>query len=572
MFNLGVMLILFALLGLSETVNIVEEKAHRVGGWGGSCTCPDGSVYQVGDNVDGCGSLACIGGVSGTCNRRHGAWSRRKVTCGQPVSVLPMKEGEWHSENFVSEETGETGRLRRFKGVFQDGGHFTLSNIAILEFDSEADTMLFGKITLFPDFPSMFQKKFNFIMDCEGNHCEQMIPFQQTVDACDIYTMAAAANGQVGTTEKLIGAGLKPFLGSGFGATAAKFVYYALQTKNFLEKKADTDVGGGCEDSANMAVAFLKKVTSGESERLFDLGNVVDGLIDLLDNSLGQLTFGVDINIRGKVLNERQMATTSPFDISVDNLHVIIDNGDQCTGNIVCAVLVALGEAFPGEKHDKSVLGCTKFEFVFRLDREDWQNENGVDYTCLAHNNFTSIEQNILNRAQYFWNSIKNAPGIKDFGKHNHLCFHDNHCKQGGDVCIAGLCNKKRGHGGKCLRDADCATGDCMLFHCTSRFNGAMCNTDDDCDSGRCNLSELKCRDKLKWHETCAKDSDCRDGDCLFFKCIDGRDGDLCNTDDDCNSGRCSLFKCKARGRKGDWCAVDNSCKSRDCSWLFKCN
>jgi len=210
-----------------------------------------------------------------------------------------------------------------------------------------------------------------------------------------------------------------------------------------METTADTDVGGGCEDSANMAVAFLKWVTSGESERLFDLGNVVSGLIDLLDNSLGQLTFGVDINIRGKVLNERQLATTSPFDISVDNLHVIIDNGDQCTGNIVCAVLVALGEAFPREKHDKSVLGCTKFEFVFRLDREDWQNGNGVDYTCLDHNDFDSIEQNILNRAQYFWNSIKNAPGIKDYGKHNHLCFHDNHCKQHGDVCIAGLCNKK---------------------------------------------------------------------------------------------------------------------------------
>jgi len=62
--------------------NIVEENAPGVGGWGGSCTCPDGSVYQVGDNFDSCGSLACVGGVSGTCNRRHGEWSRRKVTCG----------------------------------------------------------------------------------------------------------------------------------------------------------------------------------------------------------------------------------------------------------------------------------------------------------------------------------------------------------------------------------------------------------------------------------------------------------------------------------------------------------
>jgi len=67
-----------------STDNLVEENAPGVGEWGGSCTCPDGSVYQVGDNIDHCGSLACIGGVSGTCNRDHGEWSRRKVTCGAP--------------------------------------------------------------------------------------------------------------------------------------------------------------------------------------------------------------------------------------------------------------------------------------------------------------------------------------------------------------------------------------------------------------------------------------------------------------------------------------------------------
>jgi len=66
--------------------NIVEENAPGVGGWGGSCTCPDGSVYQVGDNIDYCDSLACIGGVSGTCNRRHGVWARRKVTCGAQLA------------------------------------------------------------------------------------------------------------------------------------------------------------------------------------------------------------------------------------------------------------------------------------------------------------------------------------------------------------------------------------------------------------------------------------------------------------------------------------------------------
>jgi len=62
-------------------VNKVIENA-RVGGWGGSCTCPNGEVYQVGDNVDYCRSLACVGGTSGHCNKKFGPWSRRKVICG----------------------------------------------------------------------------------------------------------------------------------------------------------------------------------------------------------------------------------------------------------------------------------------------------------------------------------------------------------------------------------------------------------------------------------------------------------------------------------------------------------
>merc|ERR1711933_11485 len=72
--------------GEGGTKNVVTENASGVGHWGGSCTCPDGSVYQVGDNVDHCGSLACVGGKSGTCNKKHGPWSRRKVTCA-PLST-----------------------------------------------------------------------------------------------------------------------------------------------------------------------------------------------------------------------------------------------------------------------------------------------------------------------------------------------------------------------------------------------------------------------------------------------------------------------------------------------------
>jgi hypothetical protein len=45
----------------------VYERQAGVGSWGGKCTCPNGQTYDVGDNNDSCGSLACVGGVSGEC-------------------------------------------------------------------------------------------------------------------------------------------------------------------------------------------------------------------------------------------------------------------------------------------------------------------------------------------------------------------------------------------------------------------------------------------------------------------------------------------------------------------------
>merc|ERR1712141_988303 len=63
-------------------VNIVEENASGVGGWGGTCRCPDGTTYEVGDNKDGCGTLACVNGEKVNCYEYDGEWSNRKVTCG----------------------------------------------------------------------------------------------------------------------------------------------------------------------------------------------------------------------------------------------------------------------------------------------------------------------------------------------------------------------------------------------------------------------------------------------------------------------------------------------------------
>ena len=66
-----------------------------VGGWGGTCTCPDGQVYQVGD-TGGCNSIACYGGISGTCSRTPAAdfpnWrgSGMSVTCATCAAPPPV--------------------------------------------------------------------------------------------------------------------------------------------------------------------------------------------------------------------------------------------------------------------------------------------------------------------------------------------------------------------------------------------------------------------------------------------------------------------------------------------------
>ena len=70
--------------------NIVERNVPGVTEYGGTCTCPDGSVYQAGDNNDDCASLACIDGIVGTCNRVAGAWSGQRVTCCHPSSLIPI--------------------------------------------------------------------------------------------------------------------------------------------------------------------------------------------------------------------------------------------------------------------------------------------------------------------------------------------------------------------------------------------------------------------------------------------------------------------------------------------------
>lgn len=72
------------------------------GGWGGSCTCPDGQVYQVSDNDSGGKELACYGGISGKINRFTGPWSGKSVTCAPKVKASDQKSSEQKSSESKS--------------------------------------------------------------------------------------------------------------------------------------------------------------------------------------------------------------------------------------------------------------------------------------------------------------------------------------------------------------------------------------------------------------------------------------------------------------------------------------
>ena len=67
--------------------NVVQENAPGVALWGGTCKCPDGRTYQVGDGADGCATLACVYGEKVNCNKYGGEWSYRKVTCAGKVYI-----------------------------------------------------------------------------------------------------------------------------------------------------------------------------------------------------------------------------------------------------------------------------------------------------------------------------------------------------------------------------------------------------------------------------------------------------------------------------------------------------
>ena len=64
-----------------EPANLVEKNVVSAGGWSGTCTCPDGESYKVGDKNSGCSILACENGISSGCSSSDLSGKYTKVIC-----------------------------------------------------------------------------------------------------------------------------------------------------------------------------------------------------------------------------------------------------------------------------------------------------------------------------------------------------------------------------------------------------------------------------------------------------------------------------------------------------------
>jgi len=90
---------------------MIINDAIDVGGWGGRCLCPNsGKVYYVGDNLDRCGSLACVGG--------HEVPLSWKGSKGEPVMFEDGKEETCNKET-KSKWAGK--RVICEKSLLEDG-------------------------------------------------------------------------------------------------------------------------------------------------------------------------------------------------------------------------------------------------------------------------------------------------------------------------------------------------------------------------------------------------------------------------------------------------------------------
>lgn len=79
--------------------DVYRNVGNRVGGYGGYCLCPSGKSYPVGDNKNGCKSLACTNGKPGKCYNRDGEWSGHSVTCSTEIPKITEDSSKKGLEN-----------------------------------------------------------------------------------------------------------------------------------------------------------------------------------------------------------------------------------------------------------------------------------------------------------------------------------------------------------------------------------------------------------------------------------------------------------------------------------------
>ena len=84
--------------------NVVDwTMGTPIGVWGGTCTCPDGRVYLVGDEGNMCASVGCDGGIQGDCPGGETEGAFRKVVCA------PVVEHSNASHNEIIEDDDSAG-------------------------------------------------------------------------------------------------------------------------------------------------------------------------------------------------------------------------------------------------------------------------------------------------------------------------------------------------------------------------------------------------------------------------------------------------------------------------------
>ena len=131
-----------------------DKLAPGTGEWGGSCTCPDGQTYQVGDlwgnsansTAKGeCNALACYGGLAGECHRTAGPWSKKSVTCAPcPEGHLPTHPTSTTTAKAESSREGAGwSSVEELSNIFRDAvASNNLSEVGLIfhGFDKPTDS------------------------------------------------------------------------------------------------------------------------------------------------------------------------------------------------------------------------------------------------------------------------------------------------------------------------------------------------------------------------------------------------------------------------------------------------